>query len=138
MNITVTAYFEICDSVLYGGKGSKIYTKMDLDCEIEDVNKDLEEIIEDFRKNLADSCSVDEKKVRLVKRTEALEYKRTSKEMGEWLEKRDRNRDIRVRADERNKTIDECIKIISRETHSGTLIDYLEELKKCGKNEQSI
>lgn len=60
----------------------------------------------------------------------------TSKEMGEWLAKRDRKRDIRVREDERNKTIDECIKIISRETHSGTLVDYLEELKECGKNKE--
>lgn len=77
MSITVTAYFEICDSVLYGGEGSKIYTKLDVECEIEEVNKEFEEVIEEFRKNLADSCSVDEKKVRLVKRTDALEHKKT-------------------------------------------------------------
>lgn len=33
--------------------------------------------------------------------------------------------DARVRAE----TIDECIEIVSRETHDGTLCDYLEELK---------
>lgn len=71
VHITLTFYFEIKDSEIYGGKGEIGYAEQRMDLETKDLgNIKLLEATESAVKGFADLCEVPVENVRIILRAE--------------------------------------------------------------------
>ena len=69
--VTLSVYFEIKDSAMYGGEGSIGYASTSVDLKIASLeNANILEYIENQQKGMAEVLKVDIDKVRVIPRTE--------------------------------------------------------------------
>lgn len=69
--ITLSLYFEISDSAIYGGEGSIGYANTNVDLKAANLkNTDVCKYAEDQRSGVAELCKVKADKVRIISRTE--------------------------------------------------------------------
>lgn len=69
--VTLGVYFEIRDSIMYGGEGTIGYANINLDLEISSLEgANVCEYIENQRDGIAKMCKVEVDKVHVISRTE--------------------------------------------------------------------
>ena len=72
--VTLGVYFEIKDSIMYGGEGTIGYANTNVDLKISSLaSANVCEYVEGQRKGVAAMCKVDVEKVRVISKTEYYE-----------------------------------------------------------------
>ena len=69
--VTLGVYFEIADSIMYGGEGTIGYANTNVDLKISSLaSANVCDYVEGQRKGIAKMCKVDVEKVRVISRSE--------------------------------------------------------------------
>ena len=71
IKITLSLYFKISDSMVYGGPGSTGYAKITVDNNISEISNDyIRQYAESQRRNVARMCEVGPENVKIISRSE--------------------------------------------------------------------
>ena len=71
IKVTLTLHFEIFDSAIYGGYGTKGYAKITVDNNISEISNDyIRQYAESQRRNVARMCEVGPENVKIISRSE--------------------------------------------------------------------